>query len=93
MVQPETVLPWDRASFGDLWRREQGNRAVRPKIDYGLHDLIRRMSMENPLWSASRIHGELLMLGFEVAQLMVSKYMVRFISPPSQSWETFSAES
>jgi len=47
------------------------------------------MSKENPLWGASRIHGELLMLGFEVAQLTVSKYMVRGGTPPSQSWRTF----
>jgi transposase InsO family protein len=55
----------------------------------GLRDLIRRMSQENPLWGASRIHGELLMLGFEVAQSTVSKYIVRGPRPPSQSWKTF----
>ena len=47
------------------------------------------MSKENPQWGASRIHGELLMLGFEVAQSTVSKYMVRGGTPPSQSWKTF----
>ena len=47
------------------------------------------MSRENPLWGASRIHGELLMLGFDVAQSTVSKYMVRGGRPPSQSWKTF----
>ncbi len=52
-------------------------------------DLIRRMSRENPLWGASRIHGELLMLGFEVAQSTVSKYMMRSRMPPLQSWKTF----
>ena len=46
------------------------------------------MSKENPKWGASRIHGELLMLGFEVAQSTVSKYMVRGGSP-SQGWKTF----
>ena len=45
--------------------------------------------MENPLWGASRIHGELLMLGFEVAQSTVSKYMKRPSRPPSQTWKTF----
>src|SRR6266478_4395385 len=60
----------------------------RPKIDRGLRDLIRRMSQENPSWGASRIHGELLMLGFEVAQSTVSKYMVQGGSP-SQGWKTF----
>jgi len=47
------------------------------------------MSQENPLWGASRIHGELLMLGFVVAQSTVSKYMPRRRSPPLQSWKTF----
>jgi transposase InsO family protein len=51
--------------------------------------LIRRMSMENSLWGASRIHGELLKLGYEVAQSTVSKYMARGGRPPSQSWKTF----
>jgi hypothetical protein len=47
------------------------------------------MSRENRLWGASRIHGELLMLGFEVAQSTVSKYMARPSNPPSQTWKTF----
>ena len=72
-----------------FWRWKSRNRAGRPRIDRGLRDLIRRMSRENPLWGASRIHGELLMLGFEVAQSTVSKYMVRGGRPPSQSWKTF----
>src|SRR5262249_18389743 len=50
---------------------------------------IRRMSKENPLWGAPRIHGELLKLGFEVAESTVSKYMIRRRGPPSQSWRTF----
>jgi hypothetical protein len=61
----------------------------RPKIDTELRALIRRMSMENPLWGAPRIHGELLRLGFEVAQSSVAKYMVKRRSPPSQGWWTF----
>ena len=47
------------------------------------------MGRENPLWGAPRIHGELLMLEFELAQSTVSKYMVRGRRPPSQSWKTF----
>jgi transposase InsO family protein len=54
-----------------------------------LRDLIRRMSKENPLWGAPRIHGELLKLGFEIAESTVSKYMVRHRGPPSQTWRTF----
>jgi hypothetical protein len=50
--------------------------------------LIRRMSIANPLWGAPRIHGELLKLGFEVAQSSVAKYMVKRPGPPSQGWRT-----
>ncbi len=88
VVQPDTILRWHRAGFKAFWRWKSRNRAGRPRIDRGLRDLIRRMSKENPKWGASRIHGELLMLGFEVAQSTVSKYMVQD-GPPSQSWKTF----
>ena len=47
------------------------------------------MSVENPLWGAPRIHGELLKLGFEVAQSRVAEYMVKRRGPPSQGWRTF----
>ena len=47
------------------------------------------MSIENPLWGAPRIHGELLKLGFEIAQSSVAKYMVKRRGPPSQGWRTF----
>ncbi len=42
-----------------------------------IRSLVRRMSQENPLWGAPRIHGESLKLGIEVSQASVSKYMVR----------------
>jgi transposase InsO family protein len=46
--------------------------------------------MENMLWGAPRIRGELLKLGFAVAQSTVAKYMVRTDGRPSgQSWGTF----
>ena len=47
------------------------------------------MSLENPLWGASKIHGELLKLGIEVAQSTVSIYMVPRRDRPLQSWKTF----
>jgi hypothetical protein len=88
VVQPETILRWHRAGFKAFWRWKSRSRAGRPKIDRGLRDLIRRMSRDNPTWGASRIHGELLMLGFEVAQSIISKYMLRD-GTPSQTWKTF----
>jgi hypothetical protein len=63
-------------------------RAAAP-VETELRALIRRMSIENPLWGAPRIHGELLKLGFEVAQSSVAKYMVKRRVPPSQGWRTF----
>ena len=89
VVKPETVLRWHRMGLRAYWRWKSRKRAGRPKIDRGLRDLIRQMCLENPLWGASRIHGELLKLGFEVAQSTVSRYMVRGRRPRSQSWKTF----
>jgi hypothetical protein len=89
VVQPETIQRWHRAGFKMFWRWKSRHRAGRPRIDRGLRDLIRRMSRENPLWGASRIHGELLMLGFGVAQSTVSKYTAWSGTPRSQNWKTF----
>ena len=51
-------------------------------------DLIHRMSLANPGWSAPRIHGELLKLRFKLSQTTVAKYLVRHRRPPSQNWRT-----
>src|SRR5450631_1130661 len=89
IVQPETLVRWHRAGFRCYWRWKSGSRGGRPQIETGLRALIRQMSMENPLWGAPRIHGELLKLGFDVAQSSVAKYMVKQHRPPSQGWRTF----
>ena len=47
------------------------------------------MSRENPTWGAPRILSELLLLGYDVAERTVAKYMVRTRKPPSQTWRTF----
>src|SRR5712692_1738403 len=88
IVRPETLVRWHRAGFRCYWRWKSRPRGGRPQIDTELRGLIRRMSMENPLWGAPRIHGELLKLGFEVAQSSVAKYMVKRRRPPSQGWRT-----
>src|SRR5450756_1939951 len=89
IVQPETLVRWHRAGFRCYWRWKSSSRGGRPQIETDLRALIRRMSIESPLWGAPRIHGELLKLGFEVAQSSVAKYMVRQHRPPSQGWRTF----
>jgi transposase InsO family protein len=89
IIRPETLVRWHRAGFRCYWRWKSRSRGGRPQIEPNLRALIRRMSIENPLWGAPRIHGELLKLGFEVAQSSVPKYMVKRRGPPSQGWRTF----
>jgi transposase InsO family protein len=89
IIRPETLVRWHRAGFRYYWRWKSRPRGGRPLIEADLLALIRRMSVENPLWGAPRIHGELLKLGFEVAQSSVAKYMVKQRRPPSQGWRTF----
>ena len=89
IVQPETLVRWHRAGFRRYWRWKSNSRGGRPGIEIELRALIRQMSTENQLWGAPRIHGELLKLGFSVAQSTVAKYMVKRREPPSQGWRTF----
>src|ERR1700674_5107941 len=89
IIRPETLVRWHRAGFRWYWRWKSLPLGGRPQIETKLRALIRRMSMENPLWGAPRIHGELLKLGFEVAQSSVAKYMGKRRGPPSQGWRTF----
>jgi transposase InsO family protein len=89
IIRPETLVRWHRTGFRRYWRWKSRSLGGRPKIAADLRALIRRMSAENPLWGAPRIHGELLKLGFEVAQSSVAKYMVKRCGPPSQGWRTF----
>jgi hypothetical protein len=58
IIRPETLVRWHRAGFRRYWRRKSRRRG-RPPIDTELRVLIRRMSIENPLWGAPRIRGEL----------------------------------
>jgi hypothetical protein len=73
VVKSETVIRWHRLGFRAYWRWKSRRRGGRPKIDREIRDLIRRMSRENPLWGAPRIHGELLMLGIDVAESTVAR--------------------
>jgi len=89
IVRPETVVRWHRMGFSAYWRWKSRQLGGRPRIDKEVRDLIRRMSFENPLWGAPRIHSELLKLGIEVAQSTVSIYMVPRRDRPLQTWKTF----
>src|ERR1700692_891321 len=89
IIRPATLVRWHRAGFRCYWRWKSRRRGGRPQIEADLRTLIRRMSIENPLWGSPRIHGELLKLGFAVAQSSVAKYRVKRRGPPSQGWRTF----
>ncbi len=90
LVQPETVLRWHRQGFRLYWRwKSRPKPPGRPPITAQVRELILEMHGENPTWGAPRIHGELLKLGFSLAQSTVSKYLPRHRKPPSQGWRTF----
>ena len=89
IVRPETVVRCHRMGFAAYWRWKSRPHGGRPRISKELRDLIQRMSLENPLWGATKIHGELLKLGIEVAQSTVSIYMVPRRVRPLQTWKTF----
>ena len=60
IIRPETLVRWHGAGFRRYWRWKSRRVGGRPQIEAELRVLIRRMSLENPLWGAPRIHGELL---------------------------------
>src|SRR5216683_3401338 len=68
IVKPDTVIRWHQAGFRAYWRWKSRTRGGRPRTPADIHQLIRDMSIANPLWGAPRIHGELLKLGIDVGQ-------------------------
>ena len=89
IVKPDTVIRWHRAGFRLFWRWKSRRGLGRPAVPTEIRQLIREMSIANPLWGAPSIHGELLRLGIDVGQTSVAKYMVRRRTPASQGWKTF----
>jgi putative transposase len=90
IVKPETVIAWHRKGFRLYWTwKVRRGKPGRPALPQEVRDLIRRMSQNNPMWGAPRIHGELLKLGIEITEPTVAKYMLRQRKPPSQAWRTF----
>jgi putative transposase len=90
IVRPATVLAWHRQGFRLYWQWKSRAKPVgRPRLDHELRQLIRRMARENPTWGRRRIRAELTLLGYEVAELTVAKYMRRTALRPSPTWRTF----
>jgi transposase InsO family protein len=89
LARAHRVIRWHRAGFRAYWRWKSRPRGGRPTISADVRQLIREMSVANPLWGAPRIHGELLKLGIDIGQTTVAKYMVKRRRPSSPGWRTF----
>ena len=77
IVKPETVIGWHRKGFRLFWTwRVRHGQPGRPAVSKEIRQLIRKMSRENPLWGAPRIHGELLKLGIDIGETSVGKYIL-----------------
>src|SRR5258708_31172065 len=93
VVTPETVVRWHRAGFRLYWsfisklRKQVGRKRLSKEV----RELIFRMVAENPTWGAPRIHGELLMLGFDVSERTISRWMKRAPRDPrpANRWHAF----
>jgi transposase InsO family protein len=91
IVQPDTVVRWQKKGFKTYWRRksERGKRG-RPPLDPEIRDVVLKMANANPLWGAPKIHGELFKLGIVISERTVSGMLRRRKrKPPSQTWRTF----
>ena len=83
IVQPETVIKWHRKGFKLYWKwKSRPGKPGRPPIKRKIRNLIRRMSRENLTWGAPRIVSELALLGHDIVEGTVAKYIVRTRKPP-----------
>ena len=93
MVTPEIVVRWHRAGFRLYWAwlSRLRNPTGRKRISKELRELIFKMAAENPTWGAPRIHGELRMLGLDISERTVSRWVQRAPRNPQQRdrWKTF----
>jgi len=93
LVTPETVVRWHRAGFRFYWQLISRVRkpSGRKRLPQEVRDLILRMAAENPTWGAPRIHGELLMLGFDLSERTISRWMRRAPRDPepAKRWLAF----
>ena len=90
LVKPETVISWHRKSWRLFWRWKSKSKDYGwPNVPIEVIKLIRRISLDNPLCGAPRIHGELIMLGYEVSEPTVAKYMIKRKGRSTQNWKTF----
>ncbi len=89
IVQPETLLRWHRELFRRHWRCKSRTGEQKSRLPQETIDLIRQMAVENRLWGAERIRGELLKLGIEISKRTVQRYMPKQRRKSGQTWATF----
>ena len=94
IVKPDTLLGWHRQGFRLYWRHKSRTTSRKPRIAQATIDLIKQMAVENRLWGAKRIRGELKKLGIQVSKRTIQRYMrqAREALPPrtsGQTWATF----
>src|SRR5947209_18747635 len=77
IIRPETLVRWHRAGLRRYWRWKSRSAGGRPQIHAELRALIWRMSVDNRLWGAPHMHGELLKLGLATAPTSLAKYMAK----------------
>ena len=81
LMQPSTVVKWHRKGFRIFWRWKSRKRG-RPPIGQEMRLIIHRLSRENRLWSADRIHDHLVLLGINPPHPdTIRKYMVKSKRP------------
>ncbi len=90
LIRPATVDRWSRDGMSRWWPRRT-RRPGRPRIAAESRHLIQQMAVENRLWGAPRIHGELVKLGVAVSERTVSRYLRECPRRSSQTWRTFIA--
>jgi len=95
VVKPETLLGWHRLGFKLFWRWKSRTRQGRPPLSPKTVALIEEMAINNRMWEAKRIKGELLKLGIVVNKETIMKYMrcARKGLSPSKAWAVVDAVS
>jgi hypothetical protein len=89
IVQPDTLLRWQRELFRIYWQRKSKNNQHKPHISPKIIALFKQMARENHLWGAERIRGELLKLGIQVSKRSIQRYMPKQRRKSNQTWATF----
>jgi hypothetical protein len=90
IVKPETLIKWHRQGFKLYWKWKSQQKTDTQTARKKKIDLVKKMASQNPSWGAPRIHGEMLMLGFDISESTVRRILCRRRGGTSgQRWKTF----